>query len=191
MSSKSLYRLAGWAGLGCAAILLLNAARRGSLIPDDLAVTHALAPLAEALGLFLVTGLFLADRRSTGSLGTVGYALNSLGMAGLLGVEFILNLVFPELAKPQITTLLNGLTGTVFTFSSILFLVGAATLGAALWKSGGVSRTAIAAYVLGAVPVALRGVLPTAVFPPGLLVMAVGVGLLGLTLVRRAPALDA
>ncbi|MFE1791665.1 hypothetical protein ACFW7J_25285 [Streptomyces sp. NPDC059525] len=70
--------------MGCAAILLLNAARRGSLIPDDLAVTHALAPLAEALG----------------------------------------------------------------------------------------------------------GVLPTAVFPPGLLVMAVGVGLLGLTLVRRAPALD-
>ncbi|GAA0660010.1 hypothetical protein GCM10010193_08630 [Kitasatospora atroaurantiaca] len=189
MPTQTLYRLAGWAGAISAAILLLNSARRGALIPDDLAFTHALAPLAEAFGLFLITGLYLADRQRSGTLGAVGYTLNFLGMAGLLGVEYILNLVFPELTKAQITSLVGGLTGVMFTASSIVFLAGAVVFGAALWRAGQAPRGAVAAYVLGATPVALRGVLPTATFPPGLLVMAVGVACLGITLIKRAPRL--
>ncbi|WP_405010566.1 hypothetical protein [Kitasatospora sp. NBC_01539] len=184
----ALDRPAGWAGLTSAAILLLNAARRGGLIPDDLAFTHVLAPLAEGFGLFLVTGLFLAVRERGGALATVGYALNFLGLAGLLGVEYILNLVFPELTGDQITGLVDGLTGRVFTASSVVFLTGVLLFGAALWQARTVPRTAVAAYVLGAAPVALRGVLPAVTFPPGLLVMALGVAGLGIALVRSTAA---
>ncbi|MET9887033.1 hypothetical protein ABZZ20_28600 [Streptomyces sp. NPDC006430] len=187
MPTHTLYRLAGWAGAVSAAILVLNSVRRGGLIPDDLAFTHVLAPLAEAFGLFLITGLFLADRRRSGTLGLLGYTLNFLGMAGLLGVEYILNLVFPELPKAQITGLVDGLTGTMFKASSMVYLAGAVVFGASLWKAGRAPRVAVAAYALGAVPVSLRGVLPTATFPPGLLLMAIGVALLGVTLIRRAP----
>ncbi|GIG60054.1 hypothetical protein Lfu02_44260 [Longispora fulva] len=186
MSLRTLYRLAGWSGLSSAAILVLNSARRAGLIPDDIAVTHVLAPLAEAFGLFLITGLFLAARRRAGALGAAGYVLNSLGMAGLLGVEFILNLVFPELSKDQIKELVDGLTGGVFKASSIVFLLGAIVLGAGLWRAGGIPRGAIAVYVLGAVPVALRGVLPAVTFPPGLLLMGAGVAWLAVTLVLHA-----
>ncbi|MFJ8623681.1 hypothetical protein ACIRD3_12665 [Kitasatospora sp. NPDC093550] len=189
MPTHTLYRLAGWAGTISAAILILNSARRGALIPDNLAFTHALAPLAEAFGLLLITGLYLADRQRSGTLGVVGYTLNFLGMAGLLGVEYILNLVFPELAEAQIASLLGGLTGAMFKASSIVFLLGAVILGASMWRAGQAPRLAVAAYVLGATPVALRGVLPAATFPPGLMVMAVGVAGLGIFLVRRAPRL--
>ena len=187
MPARTLYRLAGWAGAVSAAILVINAARRGHLIPDNLPVTHALAPLAEAFGLLLLTGLFLAAHQRTGALGTLGYTLNFLGLAGLLGVEYILNLVFPELTKAQITTLTNGLTGTMFTATSIIFLAGAIIFGATLWQTKQTPRAAVAAYVLGAIPVALRGVLPAATFPPGVLVMAVGIAWMGITLIKHAP----
>ena len=187
MPPHTLYRLAGWAGAVSATILVLNAARRGHLIPDNLPVTHVLAPLAEAFGLLLLTGLFLAAQRRIGTLGTLGYALNFLGLAGLLGVEYILNLVFPELTKAQIATLANGLTGTMFTATSIVFLAGAIIFGAALWRSQQTPRAAVAAYVLGATLVALRGVLPAATFPPGVLVMAVGIAWMGITLIKHAP----
>ncbi len=193
MPSNSLSRLAGWAGLASAAILLLNAARRGGLIPDNLPVTHALAPLAEAFGLLLVTGLFLAARRSSGALGTLGtlgFTLNFLGMAALVGVEFILNFIFPELTKAQISTLRDGLTGTVFTGSSLLFLTGVLLFAFTLWRTTPTPRAAIAAYALGAVPVSLRGVLPAPTLPIGLVLLACGVGWLGLTLTRPTPALE-
>ena len=187
MPARTLYRLAGWAGAVSAGILVLNAARRGHLIPDNLPVTHALAPLAEAFGLLLLTGVFLAAHRRTGTLGTLGYALNFLGLAGLLGVEYILNLVFPELTKAQIATLINGLTGTMFTATSIVFLTGAIIFGVALWQTKQTPRAAVAAYVLGATPVALRGVLPAATLPPGVLVMAIGIAWMGITLIKHTP----
>lgn len=48
-------------------------------------------------------------------------------------------------------------------------------------------RGAVAAYAVGATPVALRGVLPTETFPPGLLLMAAGVAWLSITLIRHRP----
>lgn len=190
MPTQKLYRLAGWAGAVSAAILVLNAARRGHLIPDNLPVTHALAPLAEAFGLLLLTGLFLANRLRFALLGALGYTLNFLGLAGLLGVEYILNLIFPELTKTQITTLTNGFTGTMFTATSIAFLTGAVIFATALWQADQTPRGAVAAYVLGAIPVALRGVLPTATFPPGVLVMAIGIAWMGIALIKHAPSIE-
>lgn len=70
--------------------LLVNAAKRAEVIPTS-AVTQLIAPLAQILALALVTALYLAFGRRTGTLGLVAYLLNALPLASLVGVEFVLN----------------------------------------------------------------------------------------------------
>src|SRR5690554_6810008 len=68
LSSAPLYKLAAIAGMGSAVILLINAAKRASLIPaTDL--TQLLAPFAEVLALGFIVGLFMAFGRRAGLFG--------------------------------------------------------------------------------------------------------------------------
>ena len=62
----TLYRIAAIAGCGSAAVLLLNAAKRAELIPSS-SFTQLIAPVAEILALALVTALYLAFGRRTGT----------------------------------------------------------------------------------------------------------------------------
>src|SRR4051812_10824903 len=120
MTTDTLYRAAGAAGVLSALVLLINAARRVHLVPAN-AFTHGIAPLTLVLGLFALTGIYLWQRREAGTLGLVGYALNPTGVAGVLGIEFVVNLVFPYLDKAAIDALLDGATGTAFVVVSMLF----------------------------------------------------------------------
>jgi hypothetical protein len=75
VSNATLYRLASVAGVGSALILLVNAAKRSSLIPTT-DLTQLLAPFAEIAALGLIIGLFLAFGRRAGRFGTVAFVVN-------------------------------------------------------------------------------------------------------------------
>src|SRR6476469_3098270 len=96
-----LYRIAAAAGCGSAAILLINAAKRAEVIPTS-AFTQLVAPLAQILALALVTALYLGFGRRTCTFGLVAYLLNALALASLVGVEFVINLVFKVLPAETI-----------------------------------------------------------------------------------------
>jgi hypothetical protein len=116
-------RLAATAGMGSALILLVNAAKRGSLIPaSDL--TQLLAPFAEVLALGFVIGLFMAFGRRAGLFGLVAFAMNFIALASLEGVEVVINLLFAKLPVETIMELGAGPLGLMLTVASILFLVG-------------------------------------------------------------------
>ena len=66
--SATLYRIGAAAGFGSAVILLINAAKRAEVIPTS-AFTQLVAPLAQILGLALVTALYLAFGRRAGTFG--------------------------------------------------------------------------------------------------------------------------
>jgi hypothetical protein len=185
MSSSSLFRIAGLAGVLCGLILVFNAARRGGLIPENL-FTHGVAPLSPILGLFALTGLYLWQRRESGSLGVVGYGLNIVGLAGIVGIESILNYVFPYLDGATISTLLNGPTRTMFFVISMLFLAGVLTFGLASWRARRLPPTALLLYAIGSIPIALRGVVPEITVPTGQVLAAAGVVWLSLALYRVA-----
>jgi len=70
------YRIATVAGTGSAAVLLVNAAKRAEVIPTS-AFTQLVAPLAQILALALVTALYFAFGRRTGTFGLVAYLLNA------------------------------------------------------------------------------------------------------------------
>lgn len=168
------YRLAGVAGLISAAVLLVNAAKRAHLIPTS-ALTQLLAPLAEVLALALVTGLYLACAARLGRFGRIAFAANYLALGALVGVEFVINLVFAELGADQISALRSGPLGVALTAASVLFLLGTVGFAAALARTALPPRPALALYALGSVPVALRAFVPELVLDVSLAVLAGGV----------------
>ncbi|MEN3615182.1 hypothetical protein AAH979_37340 [Plantactinospora sp. ZYX-F-223] len=185
MLTARLYRLASAAGLTSAAILLVNTAKRAGVIPITDA-TQLIAPLAQVFALVLITALFIAYGRSSGPFGTIGFALNFVALAALVGVEFVINLVFAQLPDATIADLRAGPLGVALTVASVLFLVGTWTFGAALWRIPGPARPALALYAVGAVPVALRAAVPEVALQLGLLLLAITITWLAVGLWRNA-----
>ena len=75
----TLYRIAAAAGCGSAVVLLINAAKRAEVIPTS-AFTQLIAPVAQILALALVTALYLAFGRRTGTFGLIAYLLNAFAL---------------------------------------------------------------------------------------------------------------
>ena len=92
----TLYRAAAVAGVGSAVVLFVNAAKRAEVISTT-AFTQLVAPLAQILALVLVIGLYMAFGRRGGTIGLAAFLLNAFALVALVGVEFVINLVFAEL----------------------------------------------------------------------------------------------
>ena len=175
MRNISLYKLASISGIGSAMILLVNAAKRSSLIATT-NFTQLLAPFAEVLALGLIVGLFLAFGRRTGLLGTAAFIANFVALASLEGVEVVINLVFSKLPTETIAELRAGPLGLLLVSSSMLFLFGTFAFAVSLAIGGRVPRLPLALYFIGAIPIALRAFVPEWALDLGLVVLAFAIG---------------
>jgi hypothetical protein len=181
----TLYRIAAAAGCGSAVVLLVNAAKRAELIPTS-AFTQLIAPLAQILALALVAGLYLAVGRRAGTFGLVAFLVNGLALSALVGVEFVINLVFSELPVETIEALRNGSLGIALTAASILFLLGTLAFVTAMLRTRELPTAPLVLYAVGVVPIALRAFVPEAILDIGLVTLAVGVAWLGIWLLGRS-----
>ena len=187
-SSTTLYRAAAAAGAGSAVVLLINASNRAEIIPTT-AFTQLVAPLAQILALALITGLYVAFGRRAGRFGLVAYLLNAFALATLVGVEFVINLVFAELPTVTIDALRDGPLGIALTVASISFLIGTIAFAVAMIRSRQVPVAPLVLYAVGAVPVSFRAFVPEVALDLGLLALAVGAGWLGVWFYQRATAI--
>lgn len=181
----TLYRIGAAAGIGSGFILLINAAKRADFIPTS-AVTQLVAPLAQILALAFVTALYLAFGRRAGTFGLVAFLLNAFSLAALVGVEFVINLVFADLPDHTIEALRDGTLGVALTVASISFLLGTLAYVAAMLRSREVPPVPLVLYAVGAVPVSLRAFVPEAALDLGLVTMAVGIGWIAIWLFNRS-----
>jgi hypothetical protein len=181
----TLYRIAAAAGCGSAAILLVNAAKRAEVIPTS-AFTQLVAPLAQILALALITALYFAYGRRAGAFGLVAYLLNSFALASLVGVEFVINLVFHDLPTETIQALRAGPLGVALTAASMLFLLGTLAFVIAMLLGREVPPAPLVLYAIGAIPVSLRAFVPEAVLDLGLVVLAAGIAWLASWLFNRS-----
>ena len=181
----TLYRIAAAAGCGSAAILLVNAAKRAEVIPTS-AFTQLVAPLAQILALALVTALYFAFGRRSGTFGLVAYLLNAFALAALVGVEFVINLVFKDLPAETIQALRAGSLGVALTAASMLFLLGTLAFVIAMLRSREIPSAPLVLYAIGAIPVSLRAFVPEAALDLGLVVLAVGIAWLAIWLFTRS-----
>jgi hypothetical protein len=181
----TLYRIAATAGCGSAAVLFINAAKRAEIIPTT-AFTQLIAPVAQILALALVTALYFAFGRRTGTFGLVAYLLNAFALATLVGVEFVINLVFRDLPADTIAALRAGSLGIALTAASILFLLGTLAFVTAMLRTREVPAAPLVLYAVGAVPVALRAFVPEVALDLGLAVLALGITWLSIWLLSRS-----
>jgi hypothetical protein len=188
VSTAALYKLASIAGVGSALILLINAAKRASLIPaSDL--TQLLAPFAEVLALGLVVGLFLGFGRRAGLFGAVAFVLNFIALASLVGVEVVINLIFAKLPLETILELRAGPIGLMLTVTSMLFLVASLAFVISMFMGKGVPRIPLVLYAIGVVPIALRAFVPELALDLGLVTLAAAIGWLSVWLSARADSI--
>jgi hypothetical protein len=181
----TLYRIGAAAGCGSAVVLLINAAKRAELIPTS-AFTQLVAPLAQILALAFVTALYLAVGRRTGTFGLIAFLVNAFALSALVGVEFVINLVFADLPMSTVDALRGGSLGIALTAVSILFIVGTLSFVAAMIRSREVPVAPLVLYAIGAVPIALRAFVPEVVLDLGLVTVALGLGWLAIWLFIRS-----
>lgn len=186
----TLYRGAAMAGVGSAVVLLINAAKRAELIPTS-AFTQLVAPLSQILALAVVAGLYLALGRRGGLFGFVAFLLNAFALTALVGVEFVINLVFAELPTQTIDLLRAGPLGVALTVTSVAFLLGSLAFVAAMLRTGELPTAPLALYATGAVPVSLRAFVPEVALDLGLVALAVGIAWIGAWFFARARVLGA
>lgn len=186
----TLYRVAAAAGMGSALVLLVNAAKRAEVIPTS-AFTQLLAPLAQIMALALVTGLYFAFGRRAGTFGLVAYLMNAFALAALVGVEFVINLVFSDLPTSTIDALRAGPLGIALTVASVLFLLGSVSFVVAMLRTRELPTAPLVLYAVGAVPISLRAFVPETVLDLGLVLLAGGVGWLAIWLFDRSSRIAA
>lgn len=181
----TLYRIGAAAGVGSGVILLINAAKRAEIIPTS-AFTQLVAPLAQIFALAVITALYFAFGRRAGTFGLVAFLLNAFSLAALVGVEFVINLVFADLPVDTIDALRDGTLGAALTVASIAFLLGTLGYVTAMLRTREVPTVPLVLYAVGAVPISLRAFVPEAALNLGLVSVALGVGWLGIWLFNRS-----
>lgn len=173
------------AGLLSAAILIVNAAKRAGVVPTS-TFTQLAAPVAQLAAIGFVIGVYMVISRKAGVLGAAGAVLSVTSLAGLVGVEFVLNLVFPYIEAGTITALTEGPLGIALTVVSMLFLLGTVAFMSSLWLTSAAPKAAVALYTASTIPIALRAVFPETVLQLGLIGLAVAVTWLAVWLFQNA-----
>jgi len=172
-----------------AIVLVVNALKRADIIMLSPA-TQLVAPLAQLMAIGLVVGIYTASPAIRGRLGSIGAVLYAASLVLLVGVEFVLNLVFPYLPPNLIGELRAGPLGIAFTVASLSFLLGTLVFFSAFWRVPGSPKSAILVSVLSSVPIALRTALSEIVLQIGLIGLAAGVTMLAMWLLRSRRAQD-
>lgn len=181
-----LIKVSALAGFLSAAILVVNAIKRAGVIPTS-PFTQLAAPVAQMTAIGLVIGIYLVTSRKTGALGASGAALTVISLAGLVGVEFVLNLVFPYVDPGVIMALRAGPLGIALTAVSVLFLLGTVVFMVALWRDSSVPKGAVLLYTASAIPIALRTVFPETVLQLGLVGLAAAIIWFASWMLRNVP----
>ncbi len=166
-----------------AVVLVINASKRAGISALS-PVTQFAAPLAQLLAVGLVVAIFAATPAVRGRLGSLGAVLCAASLVVLIGVEFVINLVFPHIPPETINQLRSGPLGIAFTVSSISFLLGTLVFFTALWRVAGSPKFAILLAVASSVSIAFRTAFPEVVLQSGLGGLVGAVAMLAFWLIR-------
>lgn len=182
--------LAGALGIGAGTCLVVDSLAF-DLFGREGALPGTLGVLVPLLGVFLLTGLYAAVRPG-GSLLDWGYALNTVGLMLVAGVDFTRTYALSGLDEDVVDGLLaSGPLKPAFIAAGSVFIVGAVLFGAALIRAD-FAKAPAWLYVLTAAPSGFAGQLPAAVgagaqVANGAAIVALGLALLGRPL-GRTPA---
>lgn len=174
--------LTATAGFASSAVLLVNGIKRAGLLAPTPPV-QLVAPLAQAFAVVFVVGLWVVLGRRNDRAGHTATALNAMALSLVVGVEFVLNLVFPYSSPEAVADLRAGPLGTAFLAASVFFLLASWFYVFSLRRTA--PPIALALYAVGVVPIALRQAFPPWALPVGILILVAGIVWLSASALRR------
>jgi hypothetical protein len=171
-------------GAVCGALCGLFLAVPGAVeaFTGETAATSLVLGISPALAMPLLTAMHLGQLRATGRLGTVGYAVNVIGLGLFGGAAFTLNMALFYLDDAVVEDLATQ-TRLALLGSALVFTVGTVLFGLATVRARVYPRPAAWSYTIAFPVFALAGPLPDSVLTSALHVVV------GATLVWLATAL--
>lgn len=162
MSSTTLFRLSGWAGILCGLLIIIDTLFIELFVPLN-ALTNSFGQIAVILALLVLTSMYLWQRPASGILGDIGYIVNFIGLALLIGVDFAGNYILPYLSKNATQELFAGPTRFIFVLCAMVFLAGVVLFGLATFRAGVFPKLVAVMYIIGFVLYSLSPFLPDSI----------------------------
>jgi hypothetical protein len=142
MKTSNIYRWSGFTGMAVGTLNLIV-----ELLPEPFGLPLEL--FVNILGLGMLTALYLRQRAASGVTGWVGYIIQFLGMALVIGFLFTQAFVLSRLDEAQTAALLAGPAGIVTVIGLALTTVGAILFGIASLRAGVFPKWAALLLMLG------------------------------------------
>lgn len=187
MSTSTLFRLSGLAGILCGLVILTQRLVIDTISPGN---PIAIGPLGPILGLLIVTGVYLRQREESGLLGGIAFIVAFISLGFIEGIDFTRRYILVQLDPPVVQALVAGPVRSLFVACGVSFLVGVLLFGLTTFRAGVFPRAATLLYVVGFVPYSLPILFPPEVVTLGQAIGAVGIGWLGWTLWREHPTVS-
>ncbi len=185
MSTLTLFRLSGLAGILCGLVIVTQRLIIDTISPGN---PIAIGPLGPILGLLTVTGVYLRQREESGTLGGIAFIVAFISLGFVEGIDFTRRYILVQLDPTVVQALVAGPVRSLFVAVGVSFLVGVLLFGLTTFRAGVFPRAAILLYVVGFIPYSVPILFPAEVVTLGQAVGAVGIAWLGWTLWRGRPA---
>jgi hypothetical protein len=171
MSTATLYRWAGIAGIVAGVLVIIV-----NFVPGGIwgSLGRPLNLLVPLLSMWALAAVYLWQRQASGLLGFIGYIVNSLGLALLVGNDFTIAFIFPSLDAAVVGGLLAGTTRTAFMVGLDIFVVGVILFGVATIRAGVFSKWAAGLYIVGWLVAAVIFFIPQIIVSIGEVIGSIG-----------------
>jgi len=128
MGASDLYRWSGIIGMIAGVLNVIV-----ELLPEQLGLPLDL--LVNILGLWVLIAIYLGQREASGAFGLIAYAIQSFGMALVVGFLFTQAFVLPELDAAQREAVLAGPIGLAAVVALAIVTLGAVLFGIATLRA--------------------------------------------------------
>jgi hypothetical protein len=176
-------------GVLCGGLIAIGGGVEG--FTGETVPTSLLLGLSPALAPALLVALYLGQFSQSGGFGAVAFGANFIGLGLFGGAAFTLNMALFYLDQDVLVELLRGPTRTALLGSAVLFAIGSALFGVAMFRARVYPRIPVVGYGVVLPAFALLAPLPDTVFTSALHVVAGGCLIwLALSLGSRMKAVD-
>ena len=172
MAVLDLYRWSGIIGIVAGVLNVIV-----ELLPER--IGQPLDLLVNTLGLWVLAALYLRQREASGVFGLIAYAIQSFGMALVIGFLFTQAFVLAGFDAAQRAAVLAGPTGVATVIALAIVTVGAVLFGIATLQAGVFPKWAALLLMIGFVMAPLGAFAPHIVKLIGEVVLSAG--LIGLS----------
>lgn len=167
MEAMDLYR---WCGIAGIAAGVLNGIVE--LLPER--IGQPLDLLVNTLGLWVLTALYLRQRKESRVFGFIAYVFQSFGMALMIGFLFTQAFVLSGFDSTQKAAVIAGPTGLATVIALVIVTVGAVLFGIATLQAGVFPKWAALLLMIGFIMAPISAIAPRIVKSSGEVILSAG-----------------